>query len=159
MTHLNILFMVKLGWQNTAALSYQSYPNNAATQPNTLPPALPPFRNSLQMPPLPGSNFNNQIPGVNLSYGFSPNVTPCQIPNERPSAGYPSVPPISSLSGPSIGWALQGSTDSASNAPAVNDTGIEKQVEIPCQAIIVPDEDMPIYSFGYSTVSHFGHIQ
>lgn len=156
MTHLTVLF---IGWQNPAALSYPSYPNSATAQPNTLPPGLPPFRNSLQMPPLPGSNLNNQISGVNLSYGFAPHITACQIPNERHSAGYPpSIPQMGGIgmNKPQIGWAMQGftTTDGPTHTPAVDDGGIEKQVEVPCHRTIVPDDELPIYSFGYPTVSN-----
>ncbi|XP_031635619.1 calpain-B-like [Contarinia nasturtii] len=141
-----------LGWQNTSALSYPSQqPDNRAVPPSTtnLYPGFQAFSNPFQMPPLPGST--NHYDSARLSYGFAPNITACHIPNEqKPQA-------ITQPSGPSIGWALQNDlTDGCTHSTPANDSPVEKQVEIPCQAIIVPDEDMPIYSFGYPSLSERG---
>lgn len=101
------------------------------------------------MPPLPNARNNNRYDGVSLSYGFAPNVIPCNIPNE-PKQNSPSK-------GPTIGWAVGDQADGACvSSHAAEDGPIEnKQVEVLCRAIIVPDEDLPIYSFGYPSVGHF----
>lgn len=140
------------GWQNPSALSYPSQrPAGPEYRPqsNAKPYAgFQAFSNPYQMPPLPGSN--NQYDGARLSYGFAPNITACNIPNEqKPQAN-------TQPKGPSIGWAFQNDlTDGCAQSTPAEDSPVEKQVEIPCQAIIVPDEDMPIYSFGNPSVSCF----
>lgn len=115
-------------------------------------PGLQSLTNPFKMPPLPGAYENSRNDGVHMSYGFAPNIIPSHIPNEQRQHG------DSHTDGPPIGWAVQGSTDSSSHSSHAGDSPIQKQVEIPCQAIIVPDEDMPIYSFGYPTVSYFTNI-
>lgn len=88
--------------------------------------------------------------GSQLSYGFAPNIIPSSVPNayhEQPSH----------LSEPRfhIGWSIGGDnvpSPSSSQDETVTDA-IQRQTEIPCQAIRVPDEDMPIYSWrDYRTV-------
>lgn len=101
------------------------------------------------MPPLPGSNSANM--GVQLSYGFAENVSPSKIPNVRREDTVDM--------GPSIGWSFGGgggghSTPSRNSSDSGVHDAIQAQTEIPCQAIFVPDEDMPIYSFGRPYVSH-----
>lgn len=162
------------GWHNLASMSYP------AAQPTAIPPsptssgasslypsqlsyggmpALPnqqayqQFSGMPQMPPLPGSNTANM--GLQMSYGFAGNVSPAKIPNVRRDDTVDM--------GPSIGWSIGGGGGGGSGGfgtPSRNssDSGvhdpIQAQTEIPCQAIHVPDEDMPIYSFGQPYVSH-----
>lgn len=102
------------------------------------------------MPPLPNTPNSNKYDGMSLSYGFAPNIIPCHIPNVQRKDSLPK--------GPSIGWSIGDLVDSRrsgipSPAPASDSPVENKQVEALCQAIIVPDEDMPIYSFGYPSVS------
>lgn len=148
MTHYHVL---NLGWQNTSALSYpiQPHPQPPPPQPyypNTITPGFPAVPLPFGMPPLPNSRQdNNRIDGVSLSYGFAPNVTPCNIPNDQSR---------SQSKGPTIGWSFGDKTDGACmSSQPVEDTKVEnKQIEVVCRAIIVPDEDMPIYSFGNASV-------
>lgn len=82
-----------------------------------------------------------------MSYGFSPGVVPNQVPN-------PNVPRGShdnSFTGSSanIGWALSRG-DSLNSG--ISETAAVAQEEIPCQAIFVPDDEMPIYG-NYGMVS------
>lgn len=100
------------------------------------------------MPPLPNAQPNNRVDGVSLSYGFAPNIIPCHIPNERRQD--------SQAKGPTaIGWSIGDKTDGACiSSHSAEDKPIKnKQVEVLCRAIVVPDEDLPIYSFGFPTVS------
>lgn len=164
MTHY--LFRI-LGWQNTAALSYPSQPQPPQPpQPcyNNMVPSFPYVPTPFGMPPLP--NQENKYSGVNLSYGFAPNVTPCHIPNAQRPNNYPQAVGPQAIGPQAIGWSIGDRTDGAcASRPAAEDSPAEnKQVEVVCRAIIVPEEDMPIYSFGDSSVSllmneHFFHIQ
>lgn len=76
------------------------------------------------MPPLPDQRGNNPNIGSYLSYGFVPNVSPSHLTNIQTSH---------------IGWLIQNETINIEN------DRIKSEIEIPCQAIMVPDEDMPIY--------------
>lgn len=105
------------------------------------------FAGMPQMPPLPGSQNTNM--GVQMSYGFSANVSPSKIPNVRREDTVDM--------GPSIGWSFGGGGSAPPRIPTPT-TGnihqpIQAQTEVPCQAIFVPEEDMPIYSFGQRYVS------
>lgn len=149
------------GWHNLAAMGYAKPPSPSKTSslssgvssihpspPYGYPSGMPPLPGSQpaysgmgmpQMPPLPGSNQNV---GVQLSYGFAPGITPSHVPNVRRDDSVDA--------GPGIGWSFGGnnSTNSLhSNDSGVHDT-IQSQNEVPCQAVRVPEEDMPIYSLG-----------
>lgn len=152
------------GWQNTAALCYPIQPHpqqhpqahvQAQPYPNTMTPGYPSLPTPFGMPPLPNSPLNNRVNGVSLSYGFAPNIIPCHIPNERKQDSHPKGPAIGPANGPAIGWSIGDKTDGACiSSHSAEDKPIEnKQVEVLCRAIIVPDEDLPIYSFGFPTVS------
>lgn len=98
------------------------------------------------MPPLPNRD-NNRYSGVNLSYGFSSNISPCNIPNAQRQGSYPTPQ--------AIGWSIGDKTDGSCASRPAEDSPIEnKQMEVVCRAVIVPDEDMPVYSFGNSSVSY-----
>lgn len=152
------------GWHNLAAAGYAKPPSptKSSTSPSnnspysmhySMPQTNQPFVQGMpQMPALPSSNIyqqNTHPSGMQLSYGFAPNIIPSHIPNIVRDDN------VDQNDGrPLVGWALggnkslTGSTDSGN----VHDT-IKAQAEIPCQAVIVPDEDMPIYSFFGSRVS------
>lgn len=145
MTHNHVLI---LGWQNPATLSYITQPRpQPPPQPYTVTPGFPSVPTPFGMPPLPNSvRDNNRVDGVSLSYGFAPNVVPCHIPNAQRQ---------DSISrGPTIGWAIGDIPDGACvSSHAAEDIPAEnKQVEVLCRAIKVPDEEMPIYS-NYASVS------
>lgn len=150
-------------WHNLAAMGYAKPPSPVKSPQQSIYPTsfnIPqPQQNTnysyggggMGMPPLPGSRTAAPT-GAQLSYGFSANVVPAQVPN---------VPRADSIDGgPGIGWNIGGSNDSGSRSSAgtpktpdgIHDV-IEAQQEKPCQAIFVPDEDMPIYSFGFPSVS------
>lgn len=151
MTHNHILI---LGWQNPAALSYPTQPHQQPYQQahpyqNVVTPGFPSVPSPFGMPPLPNAaRDNSRVDGVSLSYGFAPNVVPCHIPNAQRQD--------SVTKGPAIGWAIGDRTDGAcmSSQPAQDTPAENKQIETLCRAITVPDEDMPIYSFGYSSVRY-----
>lgn len=92
------------------------------------------------MPPLP-----NQPIGACLSYGFAPNAIPAHIPNPSQESSIDQF-----IDNNAIGWAIQGDNLNSSNFET---DSIRTQDEFPCQAILVPDEDMPIYPFDFQTVS------
>lgn len=148
MTHQNIL---TLGWQNPAAFSYPTQPPQPqpAYRPNMVTPGFPLVPNPFRMPPLPGTVDPSRIDGASLSYGFAPNVVPCNIPNEQRQNGF---------SGPNIGWSIGDRTDGSCVSSHAEDTVQKQEVETVCRAIIVPDEDMPVYSFGQASVSIFWAI-
>lgn len=148
------------GWHNLAAMGYAKPPSPAKAPQQSIYPTsfnmpMPAqgsnysYGGGMGMPPLPGSRGPAPT-GMQLSYGFSPNVVPSQVPN---------VPRADSVdTGPGIGWNIGGSigSGSGSGTPSTPDgvhDVIEAQQEKPCQAIFVPDEDMPIYSFGFPSVS------
>lgn len=163
------------GWHNLQAMSYpQKQQSNICTPANQASspypaqlsygggmPALPnqqlyqqQFSGMPQMPALPGSGNSNI--GAQLSYGFADNISPSKIPNVQRQDTVDT--------GPSIGWSFGSGNGSGSrnvdslsyrNSNNINNIHdpIQAQVEIPCQAIFVPDEDMPIYSFGQPYVS------
>lgn len=87
-----------------------------------------------------------------MSYGFAPGIMPNQVPNPNVPRGShdPSFHGSSSASQPNIGWALSRG-DSVSSG--VSETEIVSQDEIPCQAIFVPADEMPIYG-NYGLVSN-----
>lgn len=115
------------GWHNSAALSY-------------LNPSAPHPSSQNQNP--------NQYCGYNLSYGFAPNIVPSHIPN----------PNRENVASHPIGWAIGGSGSQFSNSsapppvPEVTDSH-RSQIEIPCQAIRVSEDDMPNFLFKFPTVS------
>lgn len=81
-----------------------------------------------------------------MSYGFAPGVVPNQVPNPNVTRGSHD----NSFSGSSnIGWALSRG-DSVNSG--ISETEVVSQEEIPCQAIFVPDDEMPIYG-NYGLVS------
>lgn len=83
-----------------------------------------------------------------MSYGFAANVMPNDVPNPIvPRGSHDSSFDGSSAS--NIGWALSRG-DSVHSA--VSETEIVSQDETPCQAIFVPDDEMPIYG-NYGLVS------
>lgn len=136
-----------LGWQNTASLSYPTHPQPPV--PYQVRPSFPTVPTPFGMPPLPNRD-SNPYAGVNLSYGFAPNITPCHIPNVQRQGSYPQA-----YTPQAIGWNVGDKIDGGcASRPEANDSPVEnKQVEVVCRAIIVPDEDMPVYSFGDSSVS------
>lgn len=128
-----------LGWQNPATLANGTNHSSdlSIERPNSRPqvqPSLNTVLNGFGIEPLQnGSREDSQIDGVSLSYGFAPNITPCHIPNVQRKDSF------------SIG-----------EYSDVEDNSIEKkQIEALCRVIKVPDEDLPIYSFGYSSVRNF----
>lgn len=154
------------GWHNQTAMSYPQKHQSVGAPPSPSPspypaqlsyggamPALPnqqpyqQFTGMPQMPSLPGSGNANM--GAQLSYGFAANVSPAKIPNVRREDTVDT--------GPSIGWSLGGGGAPApyrsSGGSGIHEP-IQAQVETPCQAIFVPDEDLPIYSFGQPYVSN-----
>lgn len=84
-----------------------------------------------------------------MSYGFAPGVVPNQVPNPNVPRGSHDASFDSSASYPNIGWALSRG-DSVHSAVSENE--IVSQEEIPCQAIFVPEDEMPIYG-NYGLVS------
>lgn len=154
------------GWHNMAAMGYAKpplpshssstsgvssiYPSPYGGMPMPGPGAF--VNTGPAMPALPNSSYNSGgNVGVQLSYGFSPNVVPANIPN---------VPRADSIdSGPQLGWKIGGGGASGSSTPSTTsfDSGvhdpIKAQQETPCQSIFVPVEDQPIYSFGFPSVS------
>lgn len=134
--YLLLQFIVK-GFHNSAALSYL---NPSASHPSSQ------NQNQNQNP--------NQFSGYNLSYGFAPNIVPSHIPNPNrentPSHPIPSHP---------IGWAIGGNSSPYPNlsnipehVPQVTDP-VRSQLEIPCQAIRVSEDDMPNFLFKFPSVS------
>lgn len=83
-----------------------------------------------------------------LSYGFAPNIVPSHIPN--PARG-----------GNIIGWTVGGNNDIAPSSSWNENVHypIRTQIEIPCQAIFVPDEDMPNYPFKFQMVSQHYNLK
>lgn len=108
------------GWHNSAALSYLN-PSEAHTSQN---------QNQNQNP--------NQFSGYNLSYGFAPEIVACHIPNPNREST-PSHP---------IGWAIGGSSGSLSYPPPQHvSESVRSQVEVPCQAIRISEDEMPSFPF------------
>lgn len=146
------------GWHNLAAMGYAKPPPNSNTNSMSsgvssinpsqysypkYPSAMPPlpgqqsaFSGMPQMPCLPGSN---QSSGVQLSYGFAPNIAPCSVPNVHRDDSIDS--------GPTIGWSIGGGSSTNSSHSNVHDP-IQAEIETPVQSVHVPPEDMPIYSWG-----------
>lgn len=121
-----IVVVVIKGWHNSAALSYLN-PSASHSSQNQNP---------------------NQFSGYNLSYGFSPNIIPSHIPNPNRQST-PSHP---------IGWAVGGNSNALSYPPLPVQVAhvpepVRSQVEIPCQAIRVSEDDMPNFLFKFPTVS------
>lgn len=159
------------GWHNSASLSYPQKQQSSTAAPPS--PALSPYPAQLsygggmpalpsqqpyqqftgmpQMPALPGSGNANI--GAQLSYGFAANISPSKIPNVRREDTVDT--------GPSVGWSIGGGGIGSAGPPPYRNSNsnasihepIEAQTEVPCQAVFVPDEDMPIYSFGQPYVS------
>lgn len=84
-----------------------------------------------------------------MTYGFAPGVLPSQVPNVVRE-----MPPLPSSAGgapyPNLGWAFTADTssfDGVSEGPTIS------KEEMPCQAIFVPADEMPIY--GTFNVSSF----
>lgn len=150
------------GWHNLAAMGYAKPPPNAnmgsmssgvssinpsqysyPKYPSVLPPLpgqQPAFSGMPQMPSLPGSNQNL---GIQLSYGFAPNIAPCSVPNVHREDSIDS--------GPTIGWSIGGGSSTNSIHSNVSETvhdPIKAAIETPVQAVHVPPEEMPIYSWG-----------
>lgn len=86
-------------------------------------PKNQPYNIPLLMPPLPNKTVNEQNVGRNLSYGFAPKCFESNAQN------------------PHIGW----SPNVHKGETSIETEPTRAQVEILCQAIRVPDEDMPIY--------------
>lgn len=84
-----------------------------------------------------------------MSYGFAPGVMPNQVPNPNVTRGSHESSVGSTASYPNIGWALSRGDSIHSG---VSETEIVSQEEIPCQAIFVPEDEMPIYG-NYGMVS------
>lgn len=85
-----------------------------------------------------------------MSYGFSTDVMPNQVPNPNvPRGSHDSSFDGSAKSHP-IGWALSRG-DSVHSS--VDEAEIVSQDEIPCQAIFVPDDEQPIYGNYIGSVS------
>lgn len=97
-----------------------------------------------------------------MSYGFAPNILPSQVPNAQHIGVAP--PPLPTAYGgggavggsggayPSLGWAFSGDQSnfgSTSTFGGVSDVSAVSQTEIPCQAIFVPEDEMPIYGSYY----------
>lgn len=88
----------------------------------------------------------NQFSGYNLSYGFQPNIIASHIPN----------PSRENVASHPIGWAIGGNSNSFSNVPPrehVDHVPDRSQVEIPCQAIRLSEDETPNYLFKFPTVS------
>lgn len=83
-----------------------------------------------------------------MSYGFAPGVMPNQVPNPNVPRGSHDSFDGSKSSHP-IGWALSRGDSIHSS---VSEEEIVSQDEIPCQAIFVPADQMPIYGM-YDSVS------
>lgn len=141
---LNLILI--LGWQNPAILvngtSHSSEtsierphsPPQVRPTLNTVTPNLRSASNRFGITPMRnGARDDSRIDGICLSCGFAPNVTPCHIPNVQRNNSLP----------------IEENSDAEDNPVE------KKQIETLCRAIRVPDEDLPIYSFGYSTVRHF----
>lgn len=158
------------GWHNMAAMGYAKppspssgsissgvssiYPSPYSGMPMPMPTPGAFASSGPAMPTLPNSQYNNGgNVGVQLSYGFAPGIVPAQIPN---------VPRADSInSGPKLGWNIGGVGAGGSSAPSITsvDSGvhdpIKAQQETVCQSIFVPEEDRPIYSFGFPSVSEY----
>lgn len=114
------------GWHNAAALSYGGQkppPSETSSGVSSLYPEGSPCAAG-------GPNL-----GFQLAYGFAPGVLPCQVPNPAPDA-------TSGHAHPNIGWAL---TSDTTSFDGVEDTKAVAHEEVPCQAIRVPEDEMPIY--------------
>lgn len=97
-----------------------------------------------------GSGFAAPAPqniGEQLTYGFAPNVAPCQVPNARHAAPPPQPAGFGSAfsafgggaSNPNIGWAVQADTGSFDSGPS--DVPSVQQAEVPYQSIFVPEHE------------------
>lgn len=89
---------------------------------------------------------------MQLSYGFASNVLPSQVPNPALKSKSTHDGGSSNLY-PSLGWAFTGDSNTRS-IDSVSEDSVISQEEIPCQAIMVPIEDQPIYPW----VSFFFHF-
>lgn len=99
------------------------------------------------MPALP-INMSQNI-GTQLSYGFIPSVLPANTPNAVREIN---VGPVDNNT---IGWTFQTEDKTThENFSNFETDSIRAQIEFPCQAIQVPEEDIPIYSsLGFQTIS------
>lgn len=86
-----------------------------------------------------------------MTYGFAPGVLPSQVPN-----AVCEMPPLPSSAGgapyPNLGWAFTADTssfDGVSEGPTIS------KDERPCEAIRVPDDEMPIYGTFNVSISIF----
>lgn len=128
-------------------------------------PMVLPMGGAPRMPPLPGSQYtpapNYNSGNVQLSYGFAPNVLPTQIPNvqRKDSIEQPGMDMGPGMGmGPGVGWNLGGGGGSTDSRDGVSEA-VKSQKEIPCQAIHVPEDEMPIYSmFGLGGVCNFNFL-
>ncbi len=85
-----------------------------------------------------------------MSYGFAGGVMPNQVPNPNVPRGSHDSSFDGSKSSYPIGWALSRGDSIHSS---VDESEIVSQDETPCQAIFVPDDEMPIYGNYYESVS------
>lgn len=85
-----------------------------------------------------------------MSYGFSPDVMPKQVPNPKVSRGSHDSTFDTSTSSHPIGWAL--SRGDSVHSSVSEEELVKYEDEIPCQAIVVPADQMPIYAM-YDSVS------
>lgn len=79
-----------------------------------------------------------------MSYGFAPDVLPCQVPNFQPNSAGGSSASIGGT--PNIGWAI---TSDTSSFDGVTDVPAVSHEEVPCQSVFVPADEMPIYGNYY----------
>lgn len=137
------------GWHNLKGLSYSkvdAHSDTSSSGASSMCP-YPPAAGGSPMPSYGGPNI-----GFQMSYGFAPGVVPNQVPNPNVSRGSHDSSAYGSAAS-NIGWVLSRG-DSAHSE--VSETEIVSQDETPCQAIFVPDDEMPIYgNFGLVSKNFF----
>lgn len=133
------------GWHNSAALTYGGPQANSETSSGVS--SLAPSAGggsglgwSLGGGQNATSNAVGSSPniGLQMSYGFAPGVMPSQVPN----AVHGTQPPPPGRRHANLGWAITADTksfDGVTDVPAV------QQDDTHCQAIHVPQNEMPIY--------------
>lgn len=95
-----------------------------------------------------------------MSYGFAADVMPNEVPNPNVPRGSHDSSFDATAKSHQIGWALSRG-DSVHSS--VDEAAIVSQDEIPCEAIFVPEDEMPIYSnwsvsknfCGFFSITHY----
>ena len=83
--------------------------------------------------------------GFQLSYGFTSDIMPSQIPNAPRQDG--------GVAPQQLGWAFGDSGSfTGGTVGGVTDVTAVSQDEIPCQSIFVPEDDQPIYGSYYVSI-------